>query len=401
MVRSLAESILSDHCGISCSAGDYVSANIDLVYVTDASATSVLEKLGRSDPDLFDPSRVALVIDHYVPAPTAVVAETHQRMRAFARDTRCLLVEEGEGICHQVLGERGLIGPGDLVVGADSHTVTYGALGALAVGVGSTDAAVAMTTGRLWFRVPESIGLILTGTLPPGTTGRDAALHLNRVMHDVDASYRAVEMHSGSSDLSPDDLSAVANTSAEWGAKTAISCASFGRIPEDLSYAEEVRLDLGTLVPVVALPHSPRSVVPVQDAGDAEVDLCFVGTCAGGTVSDLREAARVLDGRRVHEGTRLLVAPASRAVYLQALREGYMETLVRAGAVTLPPCCGPCCGAVNGVPGSGQRVISTANRNFRGRMGNPEAEVFLASSPTVAASAITGRITDPRQVQAS
>lgn len=377
-----------------------MSADVDLVYITDASASSVLDQLERvAGPDLAHPDRVALVIDHYVPAPTAAAARIHQRMRELARRTGCLLVDAGEGVCHQVLGEMGLIGPGDLVVGADSHTVTYGARGALATGVGSTDAAVAMASGRLWFEVPESVRLNLSGQLAPATTGRDVALHLNGLMGPSGAAYQSVELWSAGSGLTDDDLAAIANTSVEWGAKAAIVAErARDMLPSSLFYAREMQVDLSEITPTVALPHSPHRAVPVEEAGAVEVDLCFVGSCAGGTLTDLRQAASILKGSHVRDGTRLLVAPSSRKIYIQALREGLIDTLVTSGALILPPCCGPCCGAVNGIPGDGQSVISTGNRNFRGRMGNAGADVFLASALTVAASAVAGRIIDPREV---
>ena len=406
MTRSLAEAVLSDHCGSRCLPGDHVSADVDLVYITDASASSVLDQLERiacGDRDLVArPERVVLVIDHYVPAPTASAARIHQRMRAFARRTGCLLVDEGEGVCHQVLGEMGLIKPGGLVVGADSHTVTYGARGALATGVGSTDAAVAMASGRLWFQVPESVRLNLAGPLSPGTTGRDVALHLNGLMGNSGAAYQCVELCTADSCLTDDDLAAIANTSVEWGAKAAIVREKAQDIlPSNPCYAREWWVDLSEVEPTVALPHSPHRVVPVEEAGNVEIDLCFVGTCAGGTLSDIRQAASVLRGSKVHQGTRLLVTPSSRRIYLQAVREGLIEILVSSGAVVLPPCCGPCCGAVNGIPGDAQSVMSSANRNFRGRMGNARADVFLASSLAVAAAAVAGKITDPREVMLS
>ena len=401
MAQPLAERILSSRSGVECQPNDYVSAEVDLVYVTDAAASSVLDRFDQLGTDtLAYPNRVALVMDHYIPAPTAEMAEVHRRMRKFSHQTGCLLVGEGEGICHQVLGDRGLIQPGDLVVGADSHTVTYGALGALATGIGSTDAAIAAASGRLWFRVPESMGLHFHGLLATGCTGRDVALYLNKMMGPSGAEYLSVEMWTDGEGLTADDLSAIANTSVEWGAKAAISVRAAQRHLHGTpsNYVDEWEVDLTEISPLVAVPHTPHNVVPVQEVVNRKVDYCFVGTCAGGTLTDLRFAAQILRGSQVAQNTRLFVAPASRQVYEQALHEGLIETLVAAGALILPPCCGPCCGAVNGVPADSETVISTANRNYRGRMGNANADVYLASALTVAASAVAGRITDPREV---
>jgi len=399
-VESLVERIMSRQCGAQCRAGDYVVARVDRVYITDASAPSVLdrmEQLGGDRPA--HPDRIALVMDHYVPAPSPGVAEVHRRMRDFARRTGCHLSAEGGGICHQVLGEQGFIRPGELVVGADSHTVTYGAYGTLALGVGSTDAAVAAVTGRLWFRVPDSARLRLRDALQAGCSGRDVALKLNGSMGPSGADYLCVELWTGEADIEPDHLSAVANASAEWGAKAAVSvreedAASF----EGATYAAEWDVDLASVEPFIALPHSPHRTVPVREVRGRPVQLCFVGTCAGGTLGDLRGAANVLRDAKVAPDTRLLVAPASRGIYARALREGLIDVLHAAGAVILPAGCGPCCGTANGVPAAGETVISTACRNYRGRMGNAEAEIYLASAETVAAAAASGCIEDPREV---
>ncbi len=395
MTYTFAEEVLSARAGAEAKAGDYVSAEVDLVYITDASATSVLDRIEElKDTSPADPDRVALVIDHYVPAPTAEVARIHGRMRRFAGETGAVLIEQGEGICHTVLGEMGLVEPGDLIIGADSHTVTYGAYGALAAGVGSTDAAVAVTTGRLWLEVPRTVNLVFEGCLPQGSTGRDLALLLNRTMGISGAAYSCVEIWPGSSGLSRDDLSAVCNTSAEWGAKAAVVSEPKASPPVEA----DVSVNLRDVVPQVALPHSPHKVRPAAEAAGTQVDLCFVGTCAGGSLSDLRQAARVLKGSRVRPGTRLLVAPGSRRIYSAASSEGLIDILVGAGAVILPPCCGPCCGALNGVPDDGETVISTGNRNYQGRMGNGESDIYLGSALTVAASAAAGKIIDPREV---
>ncbi len=401
--QSLAESVLSRCCGAQCSAGEYVCAEVDRVYITDASASSVLDRLSELGVESIPhPERLAVVVDHYVPAPSRDMTAVHHRLRSFARSTGCVLVEEGEGICHQVLAERGFVRPGQLVVGADSHTVTYGAMGAFATGVGSTDAAVAAATGRLWFRVPESGKMQLRGALPARCSGRDVALHLNGSMGPSGADYLSVEIDTENADISPDHLSAVSNAAAEWGAKAAVCVqrsGAHGR--EGHRYVAAWEVDLGDVSPMVALPHSPHRTVPVGDVAGRSVQLCFIGTCSGGTLEDLRGAADVLYGSQIDADVRLLAAPASRRIYVEALERGIMGVLVAAGAVVLPPGCGPCCATAGGIPGPGETVLSTAGRNYRGRMGNPEAEIYLASAETVAASAITGSITDPREVAAT
>ena len=407
---TLAEQILSAHAGTSCKAGDLVGADLDLVYLTDGSAPAVIKLFrslhgtggggggrggGGQSPAVFDPAKVVLVIDHYVPAPSAATARYHQLMREFAAETGCLLVEEGQGVCHQVLGEMGLVSPHSLVVGADSHTVTYGARGAFATGIGSTDAAVAMAAGWLWSKVPESIRLVLHGSLPRGTSGKDVALHLNGLFGTSGAASCAVEIWAQDSGLTPDDLAAICNTSVEWGAKAAIVAPEGSDVAG--RYIREITVDLSTIDPLVVLPHQVDQVAKVGDSGSIPISLCVVGTCSGGRLSDLRAAAAALQGRPVHVGVRLLVIPASRSILEKALEEGLIATFVKAGATIIAPGCGPCCGTGNGVPGDAENALSTANRNFRGRMGNAKANVFLASPATVAASAVTGRLTDPRE----
>jgi len=419
MGKTLAEKILGLHSGSDCCAGDMVGADIDLVYLTDGSAPSTIKlfhDLGVHR--VFDPGRVAIVIDHYVPCPSPEAAKHHQVIREFVRSVGCILVEEGEGVCHQVLGEMGLVQPGNLVAGADSHTVTYGALGAFATGVGSTDAAAAMAGGRLWFKVPESVRLTLSGRLRPGVYGKDVALHLNKCLGTSGALYQCVELwHEGSNDgsgLSADDLGVICNTSVEWGAKAcvavppgtataageAVDAAPSGalalRPDPDCSYNMDEQVDLSDIPPLVAMPDSVDNVIAVEDAGPVPVDLCVIGTCSGGRLSDLRVAAGILRDSRVHKGTRLLIVPASRKIYAEAVREGLMDVFLSAGAVIVPPGCGPCCGTGNGVPGDGECVVSTANRNFRGRMGSARASIMLASPATVAATALEGRLQDPR-----
>jgi len=412
MGKTLAEKILGLHSGSDCSAGDMVGADLDLVYLTDGSAPSTIKLLRDLGVHrVFDPARVAIVIDHYVPCPSPEAARHHQVIREFTRSVGCVLVEEGEGVCHQVLGEMGLIQPGSLVAGADSHTVTYGALGAFATGIGSTDAAAAMAGGRLWFKVPESGRLVVSGRLGRGVYGKDIALYLNRCFRTSGALYQCVELWHDGSGLSVDDLSVICNTSVEWGAQACIAVPPGAPLPSggrgeagsvaphpdaDCSYSLDEEVALRDIPPLVAMPDSVDKVIPVEDAGPVPVNLCVIGTCSGGRLDDLRVAAGILQGAHVHKGTRLLIVPASRRIYAKAVREGLVDIFLSAGAIIVPPGCGPCCGTGNGVPGDGEYALSTANRNFRGRMGNSKASIMLASPATVAATALEGRLQDPR-----
>ena len=394
----MAREILARCCGSSSiEVGDVVGADIDLVYITDGSATSVLDRLECLEVQgVFDPNRVALVIDHYVPSPSASVSRVHQRMRRFAAQTGCLLFDAGEGICHHVLGERGLVRPGSLVVGADSHSVTYGAFGALATGIGSTDAAAAIAGGRLWFRVPRSVHLLLRGDLGWGVTVKDVALHLNSVFSTESLEYSSVEI-STTAHFSVADMAVITNTAAEWGAKAAIWVNPVAG--SELGCQEyDLEVTVPHVEPLVARPNSPTDIAPLRTMPHTRVDLCFVGTCSGGSILDLRQVAMILQKHRISPDVQFLLAPASRHVYSQAMAEGLVDIFLDRGVVVIPPGCGPCCGTANGIPGDGQVVVSTANRNYRGRMGNPNSSIFLASPLTVAASAVTGELTDARSL---
>lgn len=413
--QTLAEKILSRRAGRPVYAGETVTAAVDLVIAHDGNrpqALDVFRELGAER--VFDPGRVKFVIDHAPATHNRAAAEVHREMRAFAAAQGIELFEAGEGICHQVLPERGHVVPGDVVLGTDSHTTTHGAFQAFGTGVGTTDLAVAMMSGRTWFRVPETIRVELYGRLGPGAFAKDAALWLLGHLGANGATYRAIEFGGpGVAGLGVGERMTFANLAMEMGAKVALfPCDEVlrdwlrpraGERGEALApdpgapYVAEVALDLGEIEPMLAAPHQPDNVHPVAAFAGAPIDEAIVGTCVNGRLEDLEVVARVLAGRRVAPGVRLIVTPASREVYLRAARAGILAALAEAGATVGIPGCTGCTGASGcGVPGDGERVVSAGNRNFRGRLGNPKADIFLASPATVAASAVTGRITDPR-----
>jgi len=412
MGKTIAEKILSRKSNRDASEGDIVIARVDLLMAQDGTAPLAIrafEDMGGTD--VWDSERISLVLDHNAPSPSESVSRIHDGIREFARSQGIgKLYDVGCGVCHQLMPEQGHVHPGDLVIGADSHTCTYGALNAFATGVGSTDAAAVMRTGSLWLRIPSSASVVLNGELPEGVFAKDVILGVIGRVGASGATYMSVEFGGELvSNLGVDARMTICNMGVEMGAKTALmesdgKTEDFlgGEVGEpvspdpDASYAWEIELDAGDLDPMVARPHRVDDVVPVAELAGTGVQQAFLGTCTNGRLEDLRVAAGILRGNRVSEGTRLIVAPASREVLTGAIRDGTFETLVESGAVFVAPGCGPCVGTHAGVPGDGESVISTANRNFKGRMGNGLASIYLASPATVAASAIAGEITDPR-----
>jgi 3-isopropylmalate/(R)-2-methylmalate dehydratase large subunit len=414
---TMAERILARACGRpEVSSGEFVVGRVDTALLHDifaASAFALLRQAGLSS--LWDPSRVVVVLDHLVPAPTAGAAEVHRQIRRDVDEFRVgHFFDAGVGVCHQVVVEEGLVRPGALVVGTDSHTTTAGAIGAGGTGIGTSEMAYVLATGSLWFQVPPAIHVDLEGALPPGVGWKDVALALAGRLGADGAQYRSLEF--GGTALRDLDLSGrmtLANMAVEMGAKfglvevdeslaarlrgQGVGVDAFGPDP-DARYERRVEVRLDRLDPQVALPPAVDRVVPVGEAEGIPVDQAFIGSCTNGRVDDLRAAAAILRGHRVHPQTRLLVAPASRRVLQQALAEGIVDDLVAAGALLLPPGCGPCFGGHQGLLGPGERCIGSHNRNFLGRMGSPQADIYLASPATVAASALRGRITDPRRV---
>jgi 3-isopropylmalate/(R)-2-methylmalate dehydratase large subunit len=413
--QTIIEKILSSHSGREVRAGDIVVAEVDYVMGQDGTAPLAIRAFhdlgGR---DVFDRDRVAFVIDHSAPSPNEGVSALHKLMREFTREKGFKLYDIGEGVCHQLLPESGRVGPGSLVIGADSHTCTYGALNAFSTGVGSTDLAGGLIAGKMWFKVPETIKFVSNGVLPPGVYSKDLILYLiGRVTADG-ATYLAAEFTGEAiGALSQEARFTISNMAIEMGAKAGLMEAddkTFAWLRRytsreftpvtadpDAVYTRVLEHDAAALEPQVARPHRVDNVVPVGEAAGKPVQQAVLGTCTNGRLEDLRIAAGILGGRQIHRDVRLIVAPASRRVFLDAMAEGIIQTLVEAGAALVTPGCGPCVGTHNGVPSDGETVISTANRNFKGRMGNSNAEIYLASPATVAASAVTGRITDPRE----
>jgi len=379
--------------------GEFVVANVDFVFAHDGTAPlmiDVIREFGVTTLKLA--SKSALFIDHAAPSPSVQSSILHKKMREFAAHYGIKLFDVGEGVCHQVVMDYYLAQPGYVVVGADSHTTIHGATGAFAVGVGSTDAAFALTTGSLWFKVPETIKVTLKGKLELGVFSKDIALALLKELGTDGASYMTIEYHDElSPKLSQSAKATISNLSAEMGAKAAIFPVEPFTPDRDAAYFREIDLDCSRLEPLIAKPPLPSNVVPVSEVENIEVNEVFIGSCTNGRLEDLEIASRILKGKKVREGVRCVVIPASRKVYEKALENNIIDTLVKAGCVIGPPTCGPCVGAHMGLLGPEETALSTANRNFTGRMGDPSAKIFLASPATAAATALEGKIADPRK----
>ncbi|MEM1651653.1 MAG: 3-isopropylmalate dehydratase large subunit [Sulfolobales archaeon] len=415
-VPSLTLRILAEASGRKrVEVGETVVARVDKVVIHDVTGPIALDVVKELKTRVPDPERVFVFLDHYSPPPSIPASNIHMRLRAFVRESNIRnFFDIGEGICHQVMVE-GLAKPGEVIVGADSHTTTYGALSAFATGIGSSEAAYAMLTGKLWFKVPEPLYVKVIGAMPEYVFGKDVILSLLGVLGQEGANYKALEfIGPGLKSLSMSDRLTIANMSVEAGAKNAIFplddvtlqyVRSFG-LSIDLSKLDYLKpfevenphyeVDLSTLEPMVAKPHSPANVAKVGDVEGTRIDMAFIGSCTNGRYEDLSIAARILKGRRVSRDVRLLITPASKRVFMKALEEGLIQILAEAGAIITPPGCGACFGANLGVAGDDEVVISSSNRNFVGRMGSSKARVYLASPATVAASALKGHITDPR-----
>ncbi len=412
--KTIAEKIFSAHSGADARAGDIVVADVDFVMGQDGTTPLAVRALENMGVDrVFDPAKVAVVMDHSSPSPLHGVSELHTVMREFGKKTGATVYDVGEGVCHQLIPEKGHVVPGDLMVGCDSHTCTYGALNVFSTGVGSTDGAAAMASGKLWFKVPETVKVTYTGALPEGVFSKDLILALAGLIGADGATYQALEFHGPVIEaLSVDGRMTISNMAIEVGAKAGLMEADArtlawyegrgARAPRPVSpdadavYVREIEIDASALSPQIATPHSVDNVSPIADVLGTPVAQGFVGTCTNGRIEDLAIAARILAGRKVHPDVRFIVAPASRRILLDAIEAGYIQTLVESGAALVTPGCGPCVGTHNGVPSDGENVISTANRNFKGRMGNGNAFIYLGSPATVAASVIEGRIADPR-----
>ncbi len=415
MGKTIAEKILSNHAGRNLSAGDLAICRVDFTFGQDGTSSIIIDRIKELAVTKLK-TKFCMVIDHSAPSPNEGVSRVHKKMRQFAKDYKTELMDIGCGVCHQVIPESGHILPGNLILGADSHTCTYGALGAFSTGVGSTDLAVALASARNWFKVPETIKVIVKGKIPKGITAKDIILYIIGKIKADGATYMAVEFYGPAiSKLDMDGRFTICNMVVEIGAKAGFMPVDKKTLDwlklrslkgkkikpivadSDATYAQVLEFDISKLKPQVSLPHNVDSAISVDKVKNIKINEAFLGTCTNGRMADLKLAANILKSRKVGQGVKLIVAPASRSILLQALKSGIIDTLVKAGAVVVAPGCGPCVGTHNGIPADGEIVISTANRNFKGRMGNPNAFIYLASPATVAASAIEGKITDPRK----
>ena len=406
MQQTVAEKIISEHAGRAVKAGEITVVRADGVMATDATAPLAIqafEKMGGER--LWDPDRVSLVIDHASPAPNERIGNLHQLMRDFAGRMGGHFYDVGEGICHQLMVENGHVRPGDIFVGADSHTPTYGALNAFAIGVGSTDLAAVLLTGKIWLKVPETIRIEMVGQFTKGVSAKDLILFLVGQLSISGATYKTIEFTGPAlHELSLASRMTIANMSAEMGAKSGLVDPTGLELAYDFrpvhpdegaSYSDRFTVDVSELQPQVAEPHSPDLVGPVDDVVGQSIDQAFIGSCTNARLEDLQMAARILKGKQVHPRVRLIVAPASKRVFEEGLKDGTVAALSEAGATFITSGCGPCVGTHQGIPGDGESVISSTNRNFQGRMGNPRASIYLGSPAVVAASALRGEITNP------
>ena len=419
MGMTMTEKILAAHAGLpAVKAGDLIEAKLDLVLgndITTPVAITIFEAAGLTK--VFDREKIAIVLDHYTPCKDIKSAELCAQARAFAAKHGIThLYDVGEaGIEHALLPEKGLVAPGDCVIGADSHTCTYGALGAFSTGVGSTDMAAGMAIGDNWFKVPAAIKVTLKGALRPYVSGKDVILHLIGLIGVDGALYQSLEFTGeGVASLSMDDRFTIANMAIEAGAKNGIFPVDEktiayvnGRVNRpytvyeadaDAQYAREVVIDLATLAPTVSLPHLPSNTKTIDEAKGLPIQQVVIGSCTNGRISDLRQAAAILSGKHVAKGVRCIVIPATQEVSLQCIREGLAEIFIAAGCALSTPTCGPCLGGHMGVMSAGERAVSTTNRNFVGRMGHVKSEVVLASPAVAAASAVAGCLADPREI---
>lgn len=425
MGQTIAEKILSGRCMKDVSSGEIIVVPVDICMVQDGTGPLAIEKLRKLKRKrewtvgckIFAPEKTFIFLDHASPSPRQELSNAQKTLREFAERTGVRLSEIGEGISHQILVES-FVNPGDIVIGADSHTCTSGALSAFATGMGSTDVAVAIATGKTWLKVPQTFLINVRGEFPKGVHAKDLILYIIGILGADGATYRALEFAGETIEkLSISGRLTLCNMAVEAGAKAGLVGSDgltrdylkeMGReekyreikADKDAKYERILEIDTSKLEPMVACPHTVDNVKPISQikAKNIKIDQVFIGTCTNGRIEDLRLVAEILKGRRCAPGTRLIIAPASRKVYLQAVREGIFELLIQAGATILNPGCGPCAGLHSGVLGDKERCLSTANRNFKGRMGNPNSEIYLSSPATAAWTAVKGKISDPREI---
>lgn len=418
MGQTIAEKILSSHSGRLVRAGEIVICKVDYLMGQDGTsplAIKAFKDLGGKK--VFDNKKFAMIIDHSSPSPSIGVSVLHKFMRDFAKAQKIKLYDVGCGICHQMMLEDN-VSPGMLVMGADSHTTTYGALNVFSSGVGSTDLAAAAISGKIWLKVPQTIKIVVNGKLKKGVYSKDLILYIIGKIRADGANYRSVEF-TGSAirDLSMDARFTISNMAVEMGAKTGLMDVDAKTIAwlnlhrkkkfprgfegvrsdKDAVFEKVVEIDAGTISPQIAKPHTVDNVSPISQVEGKKIDQVFIGSCTNGRLEDLRIAAKILKGKKVNSNIKLLIGPASKKIYLQAVQEGLIETFIRSEAMVLNPGCGPCVGTHQGIPADNEVVLSTTNRNFKGRMANSNAFIYLSSPATAAVSALTGKITDPRK----
>lgn len=416
MGMTMTQKILAAHAGLpEVKAGQLIRAKLDMVLGNDITSPVAIREFDKEGfTGVFDKSKISMVMDHFTPNKDIKAAEQCLQCRTFAhRFDIDNFYDVGQmGVEHALLPEKGLVAAGDCIIGADSHTCTYGALGAFSTGVGSTDMAAGMATGETWFKVPEAIKVHLTGTLPPMVSGKDVILHLIGLIGVDGALYQSLEYcGEGVAALSMDDRLCIANMSIEAGAKNGIFPVDDitrkymdGRVNRpytayeadpDAEYVRTIEIDLSQIEPTVAFPHLPENARPISQVGDVTIDQVVIGSCTNGRISDMRDAAEVLRGRKVDKKVRCIVLPSTPTVWKQCLKEGLMEVFMDAGCIVGPCTCGPCLGGHTGILGDGERAVATTNRNFKGRMGSLSSEVYLASPVVAAASAVAGKIASP------
>jgi len=416
---TITEKILAAHAGLEeVKPGDLITAKVDITLANDITGPVAINEFKKIGVDkVFDKERVVFVPDHFTPNKDIKSAQNAKQIREFAKEQELKhYFEVGRlGIEHTLLPDQGIVGPGDLVIGADSHTCTYGALGAFSTGVGSTDLACAMASGETWFKVPETIKVIFNGKLNKWVSGKDLVLHLIGDIGVDGALYKSLEITGSAIDeLSIDGRFTICNMAIEAGAKNGIIPADktteeyvkgrtlrpykFYQSDENAEYSRVIEYNTADIQPTVAFPHLPENTKPISQVGTVKIDQAVIGSCTNGRLPDIKEAAEILDGRKIHPDVRLIVLPGTQEIYLEAMKLGYAEIIVKAGGVFSTPTCGPCLGGHMGILAEGERAISTTNRNFVGRMGHPKSEVYLSNPAIAAASAILGRIASPDEL---
>ncbi|OGI01706.1 MAG: 3-isopropylmalate dehydratase large subunit [Candidatus Melainabacteria bacterium GWF2_37_15] len=416
MGKTIAEKIIGEHSGKKVTAGEFVVANVDVTAVQDGTGPLTIQEIQKINLEQAkNPSRTILFIDHAAPSPRKELSNAHKILRDFAKKTGAILSEVGEGVCHQRLVED-FVNPGEILVGADSHTCTSGALGAFATGMGSTDVGIAIALGKTWLKVPETFKIDVHGSFQQGVYAKDLILHLIGLIGADGATYKALEFTGETIRKMPmTDRFCLSNMAVEAGGKAGLIASdeitrqyliSRGRGDKfrpidsdpDAVYERVINIDASKLEPTVSCPHTVDNTKLARELNDVKVDQVFIGSCTNGRIEDLRIAANILKGKKVHKDVRLLVVPASREIFIQASREGLLEIFAEAGGAINTPGCGPCVGVHAGILGDDEVCLATQNRNFQGRMGNPKGYIYLSSPATAAFSALRGKISDPREV---